>query len=426
MNFPEAVDFLDSLIGMGIKRGLDHTRRLAGRLGNPQEAFPSVLIAGTNGKGSTAAFLEAILREAGIRTGLFTSPHLVNVRERIRVEGRMIGETDFAASMNRVSTVSNEECDGLPTYFEALTLLAFDHFARSGVEVAVLEVGLGGRLDCTNITEPVLSVVTNIGFDHEAWLGRDLLSITHEKAGIFMKGRPALSGARRKDVAAGMEKEAMGVGALFRGPAGTIREDVAGWRLELDGVSRSFPYPLQPGRHQLDNAALAVRSALALRSLGWMIHDDAIVEGVAGTRWPGRMELVHRSPDLYIDGAHNLDGCRVFLDFVRGLPHRRKILLFAAMEDKPAPLMLETLLPAFDACWITSLPMERCAAPEALAEGSKASGVEVEPDVERAVAKAIGRAGVSGAVLTAGSIYLAGAVRQMFLPEAKASWGSGL
>lgn len=426
MNFPEALDFLDSLIGMGIKRGLDHTRRLAGRLGNPQEKYPSVLIAGTNGKGSTSAFLEAILRKAGFRTGLFTSPHLVNVRERIRVDGKMIGEADFAASMERVSTVANDKCDGLPTYFEALTLLAFDHFARSRVEVAVLEVGLGGRLDCTNITEPVLSVVTNIGFDHEAWLGRDLDSIAREKAGVFRKGRPALTGAKRPEVALILEKEAQKTGARFECAAGTIKEYETCWRLELDGANPCFPYPLPPGRHQLENATLAVRSALVMKNLGWRIPEDAIVQGIAKARWPGRLELVHRAPDIYVDGAHNPDGCRVFLDFVMGLPHRRKVLLFSSMKDKPSPLMLKSLLPAFESCWLTSLPMDRCKSPEALAEEVKAPNVRVEPNVEKAVGKAMDQAGPSGLVVTAGSLYLAGAVRQMFRPEAKASWGSGL
>ncbi|MEJ2368326.1 MAG: Mur ligase family protein, partial [Acidobacteriota bacterium] len=296
MNYPQSLDYLESLVRLGIKAGLERTRKLASAMGDPQNRYPSILVAGTNGKGSVSAFLESILRKAGFRTGLYVSPHLVDVRERISAGGGLIAREDFAARMTAVRQAA-ERVKGRPTFFEVLTLAAFDHFAQAGVDAAVLEVGLGGRLDCTNIVGPRLSVVTNIGLDHQEWLGPDLPSIAREKAGIFRRGIPALTGSRRPVVVETLRREALRLGTPLR-----FRDEMSleptrdGWTLNCpEGSLRLPPAPLA-GRHQLENAALAVRAALVLREQGWEIPDSALIRGVAETRWPGRLQQVLQSP----------------------------------------------------------------------------------------------------------------------------------
>ncbi len=417
MDYAEALTYLDSLIGAGIKTGLARTKRLAAELGDPQKTFPSLLIAGTNGKGSTAAFLESILRQAGFRCGLFTSPHLVDVRERIRIGEYPIERGDFAYALNRVCTAvrrSGEE--GHPTYFESLTLAAFDYFARRKVDLAVLEVGLGGRLDCTNIVTPILSVVTRIGLDHEEWLGRDLVSIAREKAGIFRKGAVAVTAAGREEVTKLLEGEAAGVGArLIRGEE-RLELESRNWCFSWRERSIILPYPPLPGRHQIDNASLAVRCAWSLDKLGWTIPDEAISSGIARVQWPGRLELVGSSPDTYLDGAHNPDGCRALAAFVASLSHRRKALVFAAMRDKRVERMIPRILPEFGAAWFTSVPMERCASPGELSSLPGNHGVRVEVDPLKALEDARSWAGPGGLVVAAGSLYLVGFIRKALIP----------
>jgi len=428
----QALSYLDSLIELGVKVGLEHTRVLASALGDPQARFPSVLVGGTNGKGSTASFLAAILQRAGRRTGLYTSPHLVDVRERIRIQGELITLEEFAEGMGLVREAA-EQCmesgsvEGFPTYFEALTLVCFDHFARRSVEVAVLEVGLGGRLDCTNVVEPRVTVVTNVGLDHEEWLGQGLLSITREKAGIFRSGVPAFTAAKKPEVLDILRREALRMGAPLHSLGECeVRAGATEWELRWGCQSLGLPKPGLLGEHQLENAALAVRCSWALREMGWDVPDEAIRSGIREARWPGRLEKVAAAPDVYLDGAHNPDGCEALARFVDGLPESPKALVFTAMKDKPLEVMARILFPKFGRVFATSVPMPRCCRAEEIVERLPWSGVVPQPDAKRALQEAKAWAGHDGMVVASGSLYLVGYLKALETPQSSGSWGSGL
>ncbi len=413
MDYAETLAWLDALATLGVKAGLDHTRALAARLGSPQRRFPSVLVAGTNGKGSTCAVLEAALRAAGVRTGFYSSPHLVDVRERVRVAGALVPREEFAADLTAVRRASEEaaaagEVEGPPTFFEALTLVAFRRFAAAEVDLAVLEVGLGGRLDCTNVVAPLLCVVTSLGLDHQEFLGETVESIAREKAGIFRPGVAAVTGAREGRGLETLRAEAERLGAHLREPGSwRIEREAAGWRLAGPGGVVALPPPGLPGEHQFGNAALAVRAALALRSLGWRIPDSALREAVAAARWPGRLQRVLDSPATWLDGAHNPDGCEALARFAASLP-RPRALVFASMADKPHRAMAEALFGTFDRVWLTALPMKRCASPERVREASRREDAVLEPSPARALEAARRFAGPDGSVVAGGSLYLAG------------------
>jgi dihydrofolate synthase/folylpolyglutamate synthase len=428
----QALSYLDSLIELGIKVGLGHTRVLAEVLGDPQDRFPSILIGGTNGKGSTASFLAAILQAAGCRTGLYTSPHLVDVTERIQVQGKPIPLEELAQGLDRVRAASeaameSASVEGFPTYFEALTLAAFDHFSRAAVDVAVLEVGLGGRLDCTNVVQPQACIVTNIGLDHEDWLGQGLQAVAREKAGIFKPRVPAYTAARDPEVLAILGKEALKAGAWLH-PLHecelSARSD--GWALSERGNRLELPLPGLPGAHQIENAALAVLCCWGLMDQGWQIPDEAIRTGIAGAQWPGRLEKIAPAPDTYLDGAHNVEGCECLARFVRTLPHTPKVLVFTAMKDKPLASMAGALFSSFDEVIATSLPMPRCLAGAEIALRLPRAGVRSLEDAAEALGEARKTAGPSGLVVAAGSLYLVGYLKAARLGVPSATWGSGL
>lgn len=432
MKFSQSLSYLDSLIELGIKVGLEHTRVLAGLMGDPQVRFPSVLIGGTNGKGSTACFLAEILGRAGCKVGLYTSPHLVDVTERIRIGGHAITPEGFAAGLGRVRAVAegameSGAAEGYPTYFEALTLLAFDHFAREEVDVAVLEVGLGGRLDCTNIVSPLVTVVTNIGLDHEEWLGQGLSNIAREKAGIFRTRVPAFTAERNTRTLEILHREAMKVGAELR-PLKDCELAVEGasWRLTAGGRTADLPRPVMLGDHQLENAALAVRCAWALQDLGWEIPHEAVCEGVRRASWPGRLELLARDPVTFLDGAHNTDGCAALARFVRGRREKAKVLVFGAMRDKPLEEMARVLFPAFDRVWATQVPMPRACSVSEIAERTGLPGERCQADPLASLKEARACAGPGGLVVVAGSLYLVGYLKALSSSAPSRSWGSGL
>ncbi len=431
MNYHQAVGWLGELASFGIKAGLEHTRLLASRLGDPQKRFPPLLVAGTNGKGSVCAFLDETLRAAGLKTGFYSSPHLVDVRERIRIQGELIGRDDFASLMSRVRSACEEarqpgEAAGPPTFFEALTLAAFLAFAEARVDIAVLEVGLGGRLDCTNIAEPVLCVVTSIGMDHQEFLGNTAETIAAEKAGIFRPTVPALTSARNPRALAELKLQALRRGTALATPDEmTLEPSKNGWRLICPEGEAELPRPSLPGEHQIENAALAARAALALRNIGWNIPGSAIACGVANARWPGRLQKILDSPATYLDGAHNPDGCAVLARFARSLP-RPRVLVFTCMKDKPYAEMAEILRPVFDAVWITGLPMKRCARPEEIASAAPWPEARIVNDARSALEEARAFAGPKGSVAAAGSLYLVGRILQITGAQEATLFGTGL
>lgn len=432
MDFAQSLAYLQSLVLLGVKRGLDHTRTLAEALGSPHLAVPCVLVGGTNGKGSTSAFLATALQRAGYGVGLYTSPHLVDVRERVTIGGELISQADFARAMSQVREVAEAsaesgEAEGPPTYFEALTLLAMEHFKSRKVEVAVLEVGMGGRLDCTNIADPRVTVVTNVGMDHQEFLGDRIEAIAREKAGIFRPGVPAFTAARVPEALAVLHEEARSVGApLHDGRGVEIRPSGSGWRLSCPEGAMDLPHPALAGAHQIQNAALAVRCAWALRGLGLTLPDEAIRAGVREAAWPGRLERAGAAPDLILDGAHNPDGCQALAEFVGSLPTSPRGLVFTAMRDKDVSAMASLLFPRFDAVWATTVPMARCCTPEEVLQRSGMGNVRTQADAARALQEARQWVGPEGLVVAAGSLYLVGHIKTLLDNGFFAGWAPGL
>ncbi len=396
----------------GIKLGLDVIRGILDAIGNPQDRFRSIHIAGTNGKGSVAATLDAVLRASGHSTGLYTSPHLVRFNERIAIDGTPIDDAEVVAGYEAVRTGNRSGRD--PTFFEFSTAMAFHAFGSRGVEWAVIETGMGGRLDATNVLDPRVSVITNISLEHRSYLGDTIAAIAGEKAGIIKPGRPALTAATQPDALRVLEQTAQEKQAplyrkgrdfrIRRKPDGTFHYfgDAHRWRNLRTALE---------GPHQADNAALALAACERLIESGVPISEDAIRSGLKGTRWPGRLEVVMKQPLVILDGAHNLMAAR---NLARYLEHRMKgrrlSLVIGILDDKPADAMLAALLPMADRVFVTQARIDRAIPAEVLARRAERrhADVTVIPDVARAVAAAVDGSGPQDAVCIAGSLYVVG------------------
>jgi dihydrofolate synthase/folylpolyglutamate synthase len=444
MNYDSAVRHLLSLgrelaaptQAAAAKFDLENISVLVERLGRPDRAYPSVHIAGTNGKGSTAAFLESILRRAGFRTGLYTSPHLEKINERIRVSGKEISDADFAEVLTRIQSITEEllaagKLRAHPTYFECVTAMAFEYFARRRVEFGVFEVGLGGRLDATNILTPVVSVVTRIDFDHENFLGHSLREIAGEKAGILKASVPVVIGgqlpeAREVLVARAAEfgspltetAGAFRIDREFMGETGcmraTVTEVATGWSIEI--------VPRLPGRFQLQNALNAVAAARLLQARGFCIPDDAMARGIAETIWPGRIEKLQAHPEVYVDGAHNPSAARELATFLQeNFAGRRIYLVYGALRDKAVDEVAGLLFPFATEVVFTEPRTSRAISAAQLADiaAHHASQSSVIPDAGQALDYALMKAGSADAVFITGSLYLVGQLRHYWKQRAQ-------
>jgi dihydrofolate synthase/folylpolyglutamate synthase len=437
MTYAETVSYLLT-VGQelrGVKFDLANVSRLLEALGHPERCWNSVHIAGTNGKGSVAAMMEAVLRTAGYRTGLYTSPHLVRVNERIRVAGEEISDADFASVCGDVLALverllAERALPGHPSFFECLTATAFEHFRRAGCDIAVLETGMGGRLDATNVVRPLVSVITPVDFDHEAYLGYSLGQIAFEKAGIIKEGGVAIAAPQRPEAAAVIEQVARQRGARLvvatevQGPKSKVQghqpADLGLWTLDLGPLRVALP-----GRHQEENARLVVLAAEQLRRLGLRISGQALRQGLAGVRWPGRLEWIQGRPRLLLDGAHNPAGARALRAYleevrsaecgVRSDPASNIVLLFGAMRDKAVAEMADLLFPLAAAVVLTRPPQKRAATTQVLAQltGHLNHRIIECEDPGAALAKARDLAGPDGIVVVTGSLYLVGSVRQL-------------
>ena len=394
--------WLEALGPQRIRPGLQRTRSLLDSLGSPDRSVRSVLVGGTNGKGSTAAALSAILTAAGVRTGLYTSPHLVRVTERVRVGDADVGDALLDDALALVAAVAGPGERG-PTYFEALTVAALELFRRARVEVAVLEVGIGGRLDATNVVGPEVSVLTNVGPDHLEILGPSLDDVAREKAGIFRRGRPALVGAEgtAPDARAVLHAEAVRLGARL---------------IEVPPSDRWSGTFALPGAHQRQNVALAVAAARALAPL----EEAVIAAGLWKTRWRGRLQRVARTGrrTLILDGAHNPAGAEALAAWLDAERLSGGIdLLFGALSDKDVAGTAGPLLARARRIVLTAPPSPRAMPPEALRERLGVAGAETAPSP----AAALGRLDVEGPgappVLVAGSLYLVGEVLRLLEGE---------
>ncbi|MFL6194753.1 MAG: bifunctional folylpolyglutamate synthase/dihydrofolate synthase [Thermoanaerobaculia bacterium] len=405
---------LSRLEALGIKLGLDRARSVLTALGDPQRRFPSVLVAGTNGKGSTSALLASMSRAAGRRTGLYTSPHLVSVEERLRIDGRNIEPGRFGALLASLVDLAERETGAPPTYFEAVTLAAFQWFADESVDLAIVEVGLGGRLDATNLADPILSVITPIGFDHQEFLGNTLAEIAGEKAGILRAGRPAVVWIEEPEAAEAVRNAAADLGTPIHFASDEVRikeiepDGWTGQRVRLATPLRDYDLRIALlGDHQARNLGLAVRAAELLG-----IAPEAIAEGAAACRWPGRLEAIELPGGrrLLLDAAHNPAGAAVLAEFLDRLG-RPVDLLFGVLEDKDYEDMLAILAPRAGRIVLTTPASPRAKDPQELKTllGDR-TGVIVEPDPAHALDRALA---LGGEILVAcGSIYLIGEVRK--------------
>ncbi len=423
MNFAEAEKFLLGRRRLGVKLGLRNMREAMTLLGHPEEGFRAVHVAGSKGKGSLCALLESVLVAARLPVGLYTSPHLVSVRERIRIGGRPVGPAAFAGLVERMRAVLGP--DGPPlTYFEWLTAMAFLHFAKKKVPLAIVETGLGGRLDATNVLPASLPVITSIEREHTEFLGPTLGEIAEEKGGIVKKGATMISGVMsptaRRSLAAAARARKASVRWLDREASWTIRDHTLkglSMDLRIGGESMEGLRVGLVGRHQAGNAALAVLTALELRSRGWLVGDDAIRQGLASVSWPGRCDFKPGCPDYLVDGSHTPASVRALaatLDELAG--SRRRILLFGALKDKRVRLLAEPLLERAVAAVVVKAPEERGAEPSMVLR-------LLSPRFRRkcitagGVAEGMGRAesaaGKGGLVVAAGSLFLAGEVLRL-------------
>jgi len=412
MTYPDSVKFLYAL-GNEIKSaklGLERISAVLAALGNPERVYRVVHVAGTNGKGSTCAMIEAGLRAAGIRTGLFTSPHLQEPTERIQIDGIPVSREDFERAFNVVhETAGKLDLDCHPTYFETVTAMAFWLFREKRVHTAVVEVGLGGRLDSTNTVQPALTVITPIDFDHEAYLGHTIEAIAGEKAGILKPGVPAVFARQRPDAATVLEARA----AELHVPV-THAEEFAIRDLEIDARGSRFSGIVCPlaGEHQIDNA---VTAALALQTLG------VSPAGIAEARWPGRLEHVAPNPDTILDGAHNPAGARALARYLTRFYKGRKIwMIYGAMRDKAIDEVAEVLFPLADELVLTAPDSTRSLRSEALQE--LAGRGHTEPNVATAIAYARTNASADDVMIITGSLYLVGEARGLFVHTTGGRW----
>jgi dihydrofolate synthase/folylpolyglutamate synthase len=419
----DPLEELFSLEQFGIKFGLENMRAICASLGHPERAWRSVIIAGTNGKGSVAAFVETALRAAGFRTGRYTSPHLVSLEERFGIDGRPVATARMreavAIVLRHVASLrATGVLDVQPTFFEATTAVAFELFRHAAVDVAVLEVGMGGRLDATNVAEPIAGAITTIDFDHERYLGSTLAAIAFEKAGVIKPGMTVIVGERKPEPVDVIARACRERSATFVAAADGVRASTGsgGERTRLTLRTPADEYGTITlgllGAHQVDNAIVAVRLLEALREQGLDIPRAAIVTGLEEARWPGRLEW-RRLPEgrVLLDAAHNPAGAVALAGYLRqarpaGLP-----LVFVAMKDKAIAPMLDALLPCATRLIATQPTNRRAADPADVAALARrirpAVPVSVVPEPAAAVREAFSGAGEA---CVAGSIFLLGDV----------------
>lgn len=412
MDYRESLDFLYGLQRFGIKLGLENIRALLERLGNPEEGFGIVHVAGTNGKGSVCASLAEILLRAKMRTGLYTSPHLHSFTERVRVDGRPISEEETAALVEEIRALS----PGIPaTFFEFTTALALRHFRRGNVQTAVLETGMGGRLDATNAVNPQVTVITPVSLDHAEHLGGTLAAIAAEKGGIIKPGVPVVIGRQEPealDVLLRIARE-KGAPVLLSGRDFQIQSRGERFSFQGVGVDLSELVPALPGCHQHDNFALALAAAALLRRQGIDLPDEALRAGVAGARWPGRLEWWNGGREILLDGAHNEAGARVLSDYLSELPVEGVHWVVGIKGDKNADAILRPILPGVKALYATTPPVEGAVPPEEIVRCAASAGVpaRIYPDTDSALRAAWGARRPGEIVLVAGSLFLVGAAR---------------
>ena len=400
----------------GIKMGLSTIRKILSGLGNPQNTYACIHVAGTNGKGSVASSLASILNQAGYKTGLYTSPHLVDFNERIQINSRPISNANVLASYKAISRVHHGDRE--PTFFEFATIMAFYEFARQKVDWAIIETGMGGRLDATNIIRPRVSIITNISLEHREYLGNTLEQISGQKAGIIKMRTPAITGIRQKKALAVVENKAAEKSApLFRfGKDFKVRRNAAG-TFSYQGIEANWQQMQTglPGSHQVDNAALVLAACEILNQKGAKLSLDHIKTGLIKNRWPGRLEIVAAEPRIILDGAHNFIAARNLARFLSENYDKRKItMVIGILDDKPYRAMLNCLLPTANQVILTRAKINRAMEPQSLEPIAKKiiSRVTIISDVKQALEHAVKAASPDDVICVAGSLYVVGEAKE--------------
>jgi len=417
--------YLEKLQRFGIKLGLENIRAVLASFGDPHYKFPSVLVAGTNGKGSACAMIARILAVHGFKAGLYSSPHLVKVEERIRIGERLISQKEFC----RLLSLIREKIEGLlhtgalesqPTFFEVLTILALLYFAEKKVDMAVLEVGMGGRFDATNVVNPLISVITSVSKDHQEYLGTKIGQIAFEKAGIIKPGVPVVCGIEGGKAYRVVRKRARELGAPFLGvfdEPGCFEakklKDRYRFSYRIGGKTYRFSPHLR-GAHQGRNAAVAIAAASVLSNCWRTLDKKKIIRGIESADWEGRLEVVCRKPDVILDGAHNEGGARTLKAYIEDFIKPPVVLIFGMMKDKNITRVADILFPAARRMILTSIHYSRAASPAEIWLKARKYGKKIilEPSLSKAID--IGRrlAGGKGTVIVTGSLFLVGEAKK--------------
>jgi len=428
----DAIAYLFSLETLGIKFGLENIRAICEALGHPERAWPSAVVAGTNGKGSVAAMVETGLRAAGLRTGLYTSPHLVRLEERFAIDGAAVATDDMAAGAATVrDAVAALRAAGRlatePTFFEVTTALGFELFRRARVDFVVLEVGLGGRFDATTAATPVAAAITTIDFDHERFLGDTIAEIAAQKAGVIKPGMMVVVGETKPDAVAVIARACAEQRATIIPAAADVRSDVVAVEAGAAVVRLCTPHRdygtmrlALRGRHQVQNAVVAVRLLEALDDLGFAVPPAAIAAAVTSTRWPGRLDLLAGGPGRTVlcDAAHNPAGARSLADYLREVYPAGLPLVFGIMKDKDVGGTLGPLLPSVTRLVATAARTDRAMAADRLPDEARRAGWRGPIDIEPEAGPALDRAWqYAPTICAAGSVFLVGEVLARLRPN---------
>jgi dihydrofolate synthase/folylpolyglutamate synthase len=415
--YGDAIGFLYGLAPRGVKLGLDRMHVALARVGSPERSLAVVHVAGTNGKGSVAAMVAGALRAAGHRTGLYTSPHLHRFVERIRIDGRCIGDRKVTKLVAALADAMSEPDFPELSFFEAATIVALTAFRDASCDVAVLEVGLGGRLDATNVIHrPLATVITRLALDHEEMLGETLHEIALEKAGIMRPGVPVVCSVRGSEALDALSSRAAELDAPFlvidrdfkaRPSRRRGRIDVSVGDVRVEDV-----HPALRGAHQVDNAACAIATCVAVDRAGLRVPERAMRLGVERVRWPGRLEWIRGRPRVLLDAAHNPDGCAALAAYLSARKKKARCLVFGAMEDKHAAGMIEALDGIFESRFYVAARTPRSADPETFVEYTTG---EVERSIPEAIARAKRAVGPDGEVVVTGSIFVVAEARAALL-----------
>ena len=419
MNYSEALSYIHSVCWKGSVPGLSRTRELLGKLGNPEQSLKFIHIAGTNGKGSTAAMLASILEEAGYTVGLYTSPFINRFNERMQVNHTCIGDEELAELTDYVRPYADSMADS-PTEFELITAIAMEFFKRKHCDIVVLEVGMGGALDSTNVIDtPEVAVIAAMGFDHTRELGSTMTEIASAKAGIIKPHGDVVIYGQNPEAEAVFERVAAEQHSTLSRP--DYSQLIPG-DFSLEGQSFSYGtwkdlrIPLV-GAYQLNNAAVVLTAVEVLRRKGWSVSDDAVREGLAHTRWPARFEVLHRDPVFIVDGGHNPHGIKATAESLQRIfPGRKFVFVTGVLADKDVEHILGLIVPMARRFYTVTPPNPRAMQADVLAQRIQAMGADAIPcdSIPQAVASAMDFAGPDGVVCALGSLYMSGDVRNCF------------